>query len=114
MKCYRLGWQLGIFILSVALCLQMKYIFTMYISCSVYLQAVDIYVARQDTSTPAIEAQLSLGRFADNQYQNVVNYMKSSEYEAKQALLKQAKTDYEALMAMGEKNCRYDVRSVHT
>ncbi|XP_071112563.1 serine-protein kinase ATM-like [Haliotis cracherodii] len=43
-----------------------------------------------------MEAYLSLAQFVDTQYQNIVNYMKSSTFEAKQALMKKAKMDYEA------------------
>ncbi|XP_038077010.1 serine-protein kinase ATM-like [Patiria miniata] len=70
-------------------------------------RAVDMYDLRDDTSPPAIESQLSLARFADTQYQNIVNYMKSSEYEDKQALMKQAKKEYEELLAMGDRVSRY-------
>ena len=68
------------------------------------MQAVDIYDARSDTSAPAINAHLSLARFADSQYQNIVNYTKSSEYEAKENLLKRAKRDCEELKAIGGKS----------
>ncbi|XP_022082003.1 serine-protein kinase ATM-like isoform X2 [Acanthaster planci] len=70
-------------------------------------RAVEMYDLRDDTSLPAIESQLSLARFADSQYQNIVNYMKSSEYEDKQALMKQAKKEYEELHAMGDRISRY-------
>ncbi|XP_067675130.1 serine-protein kinase ATM-like [Haliotis asinina] len=42
-----------------------------------------------------MEAYLSLAQFVDSQYQNIVNYMKSSTFEAKQTLMKKAKMDYE-------------------
>ena len=37
------------------------------------------------------QAFLSLARFADNQYQVIVDYMKSSTFENKQNLMKKAK-----------------------
>ncbi|XP_062910203.1 serine-protein kinase ATM isoform X3 [Mobula hypostoma] len=40
-----------------------------------------------------IEAFLSLARFSDAQYQSIDNYMKSSEFENKRALLKNAKAE---------------------
>lgn len=40
-----------------------------------------------------MKAFLSLARFSDNQYQRIENYMKSSEFENKQALLKKAKEE---------------------
>uniref|UniRef100_A0A8D0HJB5 FAT domain-containing protein n=1 Tax=Sphenodon punctatus TaxID=8508 RepID=A0A8D0HJB5_SPHPU len=40
-----------------------------------------------------MKAFLSLARFSDTQYQRVENYMKSSEFENKQALLKKAKEE---------------------
>jgi ataxia telangiectasia mutated family protein len=49
----------------------------------------------------ALDAYLSLARFADNQYQNIINYMKSNTYEAKQALMKKAVTEIEKLKQLG-------------
>lgn len=40
-----------------------------------------------------MKAFLSLARFSDTQYQRIENYMKSSEFENKQALLKRAKEE---------------------
>lgn len=40
-----------------------------------------------------MKAFLSLARFSDSQYQRIENYMKSSEFENKQALLKKAKEE---------------------
>ncbi|XP_072019634.1 serine-protein kinase ATM-like [Amphiura filiformis] len=68
-----------------------------------YLEkAVDIYEAQNDSSRPAIEAYLSLARFADTQYQNIVNYMKSNVYQDKKALLLRSQRDLEAVRAVGE------------
>ena len=50
----------------------------------------------------ALDAFLSLGRFADAQYQNRVNYMKSTTFEAKRALAQRAKEDVEQLKEMGD------------
>jgi ataxia telangiectasia mutated family protein len=40
-----------------------------------------------------MKAFLSLARFSDTQYQRIENYMKSSEFENKQTLLKRAKEE---------------------
>lgn len=40
-----------------------------------------------------MKAFLSLARFSDNQYQRIENYMKSSEFENKQTLLKKAQEE---------------------
>lgn len=40
-----------------------------------------------------MKAFLSLARFSDTQYQRIGNYMKSSEFENKQALLGKAKEE---------------------
>ena len=63
---------------------------------------MSIYEAYEDKSQPAIEAYLSLARFADTQYQNIVNYMKSNVYQDKKALLLRSQRDLEALIASGE------------
>ncbi|KAL3883922.1 hypothetical protein ACJMK2_030148 [Sinanodonta woodiana] len=41
----------------------------------------------------AIDAYLSLARYADSQYQNIVNYMNSSTNEAKQSLMSKAQKE---------------------
>ena len=51
-----------------------------------------------------MDAYLSLARYADSQYQNIVNYMKSGTYEAKLALIKKAKEDIEKLKKIEEKS----------
>ncbi len=54
----------------------------------------------------ALDAYLALGRFADAQYQNIVTYTKSSTFEAKQVLIKQAKDEMQALDQIGDgKRC---------
>ena len=50
---------------------------------------------------------MSLARYADGQYQNIVNHMKSSTFEAKQALVKRAKADAEKLKQIGESTYVY-------
>ena len=48
----------------------------------------------RDTS---LDAYLSLARYADSQYQNIVTYMKSSTFEAKQSLMRKAQDEAEKL-----------------
>ncbi len=43
------------------------------------------------------EAFLSLARFSDAQYQSIDKYMKSSEFENKQALLQKAKEEVDLI-----------------
>lgn len=43
------------------------------------------------------EAFLSLARFSDAQYQSIDKYMKSSEFENKQALLEKAKEEVDLM-----------------
>lgn len=76
----------------------------------VFLQAVEVIqkdpgcrgdprLLRQRT-----EAFLSLARFSDLQYQTINKYMKSSEFENKQALLKKAKEEVGVIREHGFKN----------
>ncbi|XP_074906086.1 serine-protein kinase ATM isoform X3 [Buteo buteo] len=64
-----------------------------------YLEkAVEIAASHSGESSDELKkgkmkAFLSLARFSDNQYQRIENYMKSSEFENKQALLKKAKEE---------------------
>ncbi|XP_029898301.1 serine-protein kinase ATM isoform X3 [Aquila chrysaetos chrysaetos] len=64
-----------------------------------YLEkAVEIAASHSGDSSDELKkgkmkAFLSLARFSDNQYQRIENYMKSSEFENKQALLKKAKEE---------------------
>uniref|UniRef100_A0A8C6Z7X0 non-specific serine/threonine protein kinase n=1 Tax=Nothoprocta perdicaria TaxID=30464 RepID=A0A8C6Z7X0_NOTPE len=55
-------------------------------------------------------AFLSLARFSDNQYQRIENYMKSSEFENKQALLKKAKEEVGLLRERRVETNRYTVK----
>ncbi len=69
------------------------------------MKAVDLMEAQSSDRSgdeAALDAFLSLGRFADTQYQNRNNYMKSSTFEAKQALAHRAKEDAKKLQEIGE------------
>ena len=58
---------------------------------STLFQTVQLLESSQDNSgQEAVEGYLSLARFADTQYQNIVNYMNSPTFEAKQALMNKA------------------------
>lgn len=55
-----------------------------------------------ESSEPKLQRQktqafLSLARFADAQYQSIKNYMRSSEFENKQALLEKAREEVELM-----------------
>lgn len=56
---------------------------------------LDDAIAGQDArlQSQRTEAFLSLARFSDAQYQSIDNYMRSSEFENKQALLEKAKEE---------------------
>ncbi|XP_036180388.1 serine-protein kinase ATM isoform X7 [Myotis myotis] len=58
-----------------------------------------------------MKAFLSLARFSDTQYQRIENYMKSSEFENKQALLKRAKEEVGLLREHNiQSNNRYTIK----
>ncbi|XP_078258598.1 serine-protein kinase ATM [Rhinoraja longicauda] len=57
-----------------------------------------------------IEAFLSLARFSDAQYQSIDNYMKSSEFENKRALLKNAKAEIHLIKEHKVQTNRYVVK----
>nr|XP_014351298.1 PREDICTED: serine-protein kinase ATM [Latimeria chalumnae] len=57
-----------------------------------------------------MKAFLSLARFSDAQYQSIVNYMKSSEFEHKQALLKNAKEEVGLMKEHRVQTTRYTVK----
>ncbi|XP_066845922.1 serine-protein kinase ATM isoform X1 [Anser cygnoides] len=57
-----------------------------------------------------MKAFLSLARFSDSQYQRIENYMKSSEFENKQALLKKAKEEVGLLREHRVERNRYTVK----
>ncbi|XP_045153674.1 serine-protein kinase ATM [Echinops telfairi] len=56
------------------------------------------------------KAFLSLARFSDTQYQRIENYMKSSEFENKQALLRKAKEEVGLLREHKIQTNRYTVK----
>ncbi|XP_041351980.1 serine-protein kinase ATM-like isoform X2 [Gigantopelta aegis] len=73
-----------------------------------YLQrAVDLLEVISASDDLALEAYVSLAQFVDAQYQNIVNYMKSSTYEAKRALMKKAKKDAKKYKTLVNNNDRY-------
>ncbi|XP_009997696.1 PREDICTED: serine-protein kinase ATM [Chaetura pelagica] len=57
-----------------------------------------------------MKAFLSLARFSDSQYQRIENYMKSSEFENKQALLKKAKEEVGLIRERKVQTNRYTVK----
>ncbi|XP_051881913.1 serine-protein kinase ATM isoform X4 [Pristis pectinata] len=57
-----------------------------------------------------MEAFLSLARFSDAQYQSIDNYMKSSEFENKRALLKNAKAEIHLIKEHKFQTNRYVVK----
>ncbi|KAJ7995488.1 hypothetical protein DPEC_G00245090 [Dallia pectoralis] len=56
------------------------------------------------------KAFLSLARFSDAQYQSIDNYMKSSEFENKQALLQKAKEEVDLMRERKVTSNRYTVK----
>uniref|UniRef100_A0A4W5QBE2 non-specific serine/threonine protein kinase n=1 Tax=Hucho hucho TaxID=62062 RepID=A0A4W5QBE2_9TELE len=56
------------------------------------------------------QAFLSLARFSDAQYQGIDNYMKSSEFENKQALLEKAKEEVDLMRERKVSTNRYTVK----
>ena len=49
-----------------------------------------------------LDALLSLARFADAQYENIVTYMKSSTYENKMSQMEKARNDMEQIRQVGD------------
>lgn len=56
------------------------------------------------------QAYFSLARFSDAQYQGIENYMKSSEFENKHALLEKAKEEVDLMRERKVNNNRYTVK----
>ncbi|XP_028818161.1 serine-protein kinase ATM isoform X2 [Denticeps clupeoides] len=56
------------------------------------------------------QAFLSLARFSDAQYKSIENYMRSSEFENKQALLKKAKEEVDLMKERNVTTNRYTVK----
>uniref|UniRef100_A0A8D2P350 non-specific serine/threonine protein kinase n=1 Tax=Zosterops lateralis melanops TaxID=1220523 RepID=A0A8D2P350_ZOSLA len=81
-----------------------------------YLEkAVEIAASNSGDSSDELKkgkmkAFLSLARFSDNQYQRIENYMKSSEFENKQALLKKAKEEVGLMKERRVQANRYTVK----
>ncbi|XP_063061017.1 serine-protein kinase ATM [Engraulis encrasicolus] len=81
-----------------------------------YLEkAVEVMELHEGGSDPRLQSQrtqafLSLARFADSQYQSIDNYMKSSEFENKQALLEKAREEVELMRERKVGNNRYTVK----
>ncbi|XP_064597040.1 serine-protein kinase ATM-like [Liolophura sinensis] len=71
------------------------------------VKAVDWLESHGDEAGFALNAYLSVARYADSQYQNIVNYMKSSTFEAKQNLMKEAKQELEKYSSLADKRDRY-------
>ena len=66
------------------------------------VQAVEVIVGHGGAPDPKLQSQktqafLSLARFSDAQYQGIENYMRSSEFENKQALLEKAKEEVDLM-----------------
>nr|NP_001107666.1 ataxia telangiectasia mutated [Strongylocentrotus purpuratus]ABY60856.1 ataxia telangiectasia mutated [Strongylocentrotus purpuratus] len=67
-----------------------------------YLEkAFTIFHEKQDMSAEAVNAYHSLARFADAQYQRLVEYMKSKDYEDKRKLMKTSLENVEKLRSIG-------------
>ncbi|XP_068000723.1 serine-protein kinase ATM [Melanerpes formicivorus] len=81
-----------------------------------YLEkAVEVAASQNGDSSDELKkgkmkAFLSLARFSDSQYQRIENYMKSSEFENKQALLKKAKEEVGLLRERRVQTNRYTVK----
>ncbi|KAG8584718.1 hypothetical protein GDO81_004739 [Engystomops pustulosus] len=81
-----------------------------------YLEkAVEVAESYSTGSCPRLQegrmkAFLSLARFSDAQYQRIDNYMKSSEFENKQALLAKAKEEVELMRQHKVQTNRYTIK----
>nr|XP_033803696.1 serine-protein kinase ATM isoform X2 [Geotrypetes seraphini] len=68
-------------------------IMQMYLEKAVKVATSQTGGSSSDLQSGKMKAFLSLARFSDAQYQRIENYMKSSEFDNKQALLKKAKDE---------------------
>lgn len=68
----------------------------------VHLQTVTLLESLEEEGDIILDAHLSLARFADGQYQHIVNYMKSSTFEAKQNLMLKAKREMMRMQQLGK------------
>eukprot|EP00058_Branchiostoma_floridae_P018809 XP_002604298.1 hypothetical protein BRAFLDRAFT_88587 [Branchiostoma floridae] len=76
--------------------------------CEDYLAKAADLMSRMEQQTPAaLEAYLALARFTDQQYQVIVNYMKSSTYEAKKDMIERSKAEVEKMTQSGVVANRY-------
>ena len=66
------------------------------------MQATDLLRDMGSQEETSLDAYFSLARYADAQYQNIEDHMKSTTYEAKIGLIKKAKEDAEKLKQIGE------------
>uniref|UniRef100_A0A4W4G4B4 non-specific serine/threonine protein kinase n=1 Tax=Electrophorus electricus TaxID=8005 RepID=A0A4W4G4B4_ELEEL len=78
-------------------------------------KAVEVLVGQAGVSEPKLQGQktqafLSLARFSDAQYQSIENYMSSSEFENKRALLDKAKEEVELMKEKRVHSNRYTVK----
>jgi hypothetical protein len=72
------------------------------------LQAINMYEQLDETGDRSVDAYLALAKYADTQYQNIVNYMNSSTYEAKQSLMRKSQQEADRLReVMGESAKEY-------
>ncbi|XP_011366455.1 serine-protein kinase ATM isoform X2 [Pteropus vampyrus] len=80
---------------SLALSILKQMIKKLDASCSEAVEVAGNYDGENNNElrNGKMKAFLSLARFSDTQYQRIENYMKSSEFENKQALLKRAKEE---------------------
>ncbi|XP_034170693.2 serine-protein kinase ATM [Pangasianodon hypophthalmus] len=74
-----------------------------------------VTVGQGGSSEPKLQRQktqafLSLARFSDAQYQSIKNYMRSSEFENKQALLEKAREEVELMKERKVHDNRYTVK----
>ena len=65
-------------------------------------QAAKLLECEAKTNETAVDAFQSVARYADSQYQLIVNHMNSATYDAKQALVRQANDELVHLKQIGE------------
>ncbi|XP_057207149.1 serine-protein kinase ATM isoform X2 [Triplophysa rosa] len=76
------------------------------------VEVIEDHCAGSDAKLQSQKTQafFSLARFSDAQYQSIENYMKSSEFENKQALLEKAKEEVDLMRERKVSNNRYTVK----
>ncbi|XP_028397502.1 serine-protein kinase ATM-like [Dendronephthya gigantea] len=73
-----------------------------------YLEkAVDLVMSCSGKQESSSEAFLCLARFADSQYRNIEDYMKSWAFENKRSVMNKLKSEVANLKEHGVDNCRY-------